>query len=102
MTGKGRSAPKMVQKSKGKKPKIIVKDIKLSDKYYRTTGIQIKEDKWYIYHQTKEQFFQGLRKLKSNLAKHYGITFTPEDIQILGTKTHRYVSTTFIAKGFKP
>lgn len=78
-------------------PKIVVKDIELSPNYYRTTEVKLEnKDKFYINWNTKEDFKKGLAKLQ----RHYN--FNQQDIIDVNTKTHRYASTSFTAKGFKP
>lgn len=83
------------------KPFIIVKDIKLSNKYYRITGLECNKHKYYIYHQDKQDFLRSLNKLKRGSGES-GFNFANYPVKVLGTKTHRYVSTTFVDTGFKP
>lgn len=86
----------VIKEEHGKRPKIIVKDLPISSKYYRVTGIKVNSDKYFIYHQNDKDFFNGLTKLKRSYK------FSNQDVEVLGTKTHRYASTTFIAHGFVP
>lgn len=91
-----------------KRPVIIVQDLKLRSNYYRATEIVLKQEKYsrnregftnifYIYWNEQDDFKRGLAKLK----RRYD--FQQIDIDdISGTTAHRYVSTKFTAKGFKP
>jgi hypothetical protein len=86
----------VIKEEHGKNPKIIVKDMPISSNYYRVTGIKVDSTKYYIFHQDEHDFVRGFNRLKRSYK------FNNQDVEILGTKTHRYASTTFIAKGFKP
>lgn len=98
-----------VKKQQGRsQPKIVVQDLVLRKKFYRITGIKLKNtkykrstkektDEFYIIWHDQEEFKRGFSQLK----RRYD--FQNIDIEnILGTTTHRYVSTSFTAKGFKP
>lgn len=100
---------KLVTKgSQQHKPKIVVQDLVLRKNYYRVTQIELKEErysrsrktstnKFLIYWNEQEDFKRGLSQLK----RRYD--FVNLDIRdISGTTAHRYVSTKFTAKGFKP
>jgi len=91
-----------------KKPRIIVQDLVLRKDYYRVTQIELKEekysrsrkkytDKFLIYWNEQDDFKRGISQLK----RRYDFkNFDIKDIS--GTTAHRYVSTSFTAKGFKP
>jgi hypothetical protein len=82
-----------------KQPKIVVIDIKMKSEYYRVTKIQLKnKERYYINWQTKSDFKRGYARLK----RHESTQFTDNDIVDISTKTHRYASSSFTAKGFKP
>lgn len=92
---KGKNIVKVFKEKK--QPKIIVLDIPLTENYYRTTKIMLEnKNNFYINWNTKEDFKRGFAQLQ----RHY--KFNQQDVIDINTKTHRYHSTTFIAKGFKP
>jgi ribonuclease HIII len=97
--GKKLSEQNIVKKTDNKKPRIIIKDISISEKTYNVTQIKLKnKEKLYVIWHNEKDFRYGFAKLK----RHESTRFLNSDIIDIKTKTHKYVSTRFVAKGFKP
>jgi len=94
------SPPYIVKKERKKeKPSIIVKDLALKSNYYRVTKLELKnKEKYYVYWNDENDFKRGFSRLKRRESTH----FTNDQIVKVSTRTHRYSSTSFTAKGFKP